>query len=476
MLERGTYEIASEIIKAECFYVDAHRMIFEAFTRLFKKRIPIDIITTSEELKLSKELDLIGGHYAVTRLTNSVTSSAHIDSHCKKMYEYFIRRELARVSRETEVESYDDSIDSFELLTNSEYKIRCITSGVSELKRVKISTVAANVFSKFVDRVENARQGIEDPNLVYTGMEDWDHYNGPLFPGGVYVVASRPGMGKGVVMTQLAVNMSRKVPVGILNGEMTENQLVTRIGCNLLGLDNEMLNKKPELITDDEIQLMHDAMEAAQSLDIHIEGTQDIDKAKAKMHTWVKLHGVKVVMLDFITLYKTKGNKRYMDQTQQAEYVMDVLVETAKELNIPIIAFAQLNRDSIAKGNVREPNLSDLKRAGEIEEKAFQVLVLHRPEYYTPDQPTDEMGNSTHGLMYMICLKHRDGKVFRLKKKFLGASSRIEDWEDEYIPFSPVRDMQVAVSNYRFPYKDNDDDNIPLRMFVFKLRTFHTII
>lgn len=457
MIEKGVYELVLEsTIKPECFYFDAHRIIFSAFDRLFKRRSPIDIVTVVDDLRAFDELDKVGGPYAVSKLTNGVVSSAHIDTHCKIIYQHFIRRELARIGGEITNASYDPTVDSFDLVTDAEYKVRTVTLGVSELNKQTVADIAVKTFDKFYNSVHNARNGIVDPDEVYTGIEDWDYYNGPLKPGCVYVVAGRPGMGKGVLMSQLAVNMSKKVRVGICNGEMPEDQTITRIGANIVGLSNEILNKEKHLITDEELQLIQEAYEAAYPLPIEIDSTTDIDRARGSMHVWVKLRGVKVIMLDFITMYSTKGSKRTLNSTEQAEYVMNLLVDTAKELKVPIIAFAQLNRESIAKGNVREPNLSDLKRAGEIEEKAYQVIFLHRPEYYTPDQALDEHGHSTQGLMYMICGKYRGGKTFRLKKRFSGDTNRIESWQDAYIPFTPSPDHTVSV-NYRLPYSDNTD-------------------
>ncbi len=448
MLEVGVYEIVSEIITAECFYKDNHQRIFRSFQRLFKKHIHINLVSVMDELRSTEELDSIGGAYALTGLTNAVVSSAAVVDWARAVYQSYLKREIIINSGENINDAYDDTVDAFDLVSRVEGKLRTITANVSQLNRIKVSNVAAKVFDKFVTRVYNAKNNIIDPNVVYTGIRDWDEFNGPLFRGGVYIVAARPGMGKGVLMTQMLCNMGKKTRVGVCNGEMTSEQLVIRVGCNLLGLDNELWKKEAADITEEEIQQVNDAMVAAQDIMMEIEDSNDIDKVRTKMYVWVKVLGVKAIFLDFITMYRCKTSKRFLDATQQAEYVMDILATTAKELDVPIIAFAQLNRESITKGNVREPNLSDLKRAGEIEEKAFQVVFLHRPEYYTPDQGQDEMGESIKGLLYMICCKHRDGKTFRLKKKFDGASSRIEPWTSDFPAFTPVTNMRFTATNY----------------------------
>ena len=122
MLEKSAFDTVVEILKPECFYVDAHQKIFKAMQGLAIKSLPIDMLTVVEELKLREELEIIGGPYYVTKLTNSVVSSANIDAHSRIVLQKFIQRELIRISGEIIGDAYEDSTDVFELLDNAEGK------------------------------------------------------------------------------------------------------------------------------------------------------------------------------------------------------------------------------------------------------------------------------------------------------------------------------------------------------------------
>ncbi len=143
---------------------------------------------------------------------------------------------------------------------------------------------------------------------------------------------------------------------------------------------------------------------------------------------WVQTCSVKLILIDFLGLIRVPEDiGRYWTEVQKINYIMDTLRLLAKELKVPIIIFAQLNRDLYKRGGSKEPNLADLKGSGNIEEFAFQISFLHRPEYY--DIMEDELGNSTKGLMYQIIAKHRDGELKRIKYKFTPWFSKIDNWD-----------------------------------------------
>lgn len=128
MLEKGAFDVVVEILKSECFYVDAHQRIFGAMKDLAAKSQPIDILTVVEQLRSKEELDIVGGPYYVTKLTNAVVSSANIEAHSRIVLQKFIQRELIRLSGEIISDAYEDSADVFDLLDQAESKIYEVTS------------------------------------------------------------------------------------------------------------------------------------------------------------------------------------------------------------------------------------------------------------------------------------------------------------------------------------------------------------
>jgi replicative DNA helicase len=147
MLEKGAFDTVVEILKPECFYVDAHQRIFSAMKSLANKSQPIDILTVVEELRTGEELDVVGGPYYVTKLTNAVVSSANIEAHSRIVLQKFVQRELIRISGEIIGEAYEDSTDVFDLLDQAESKIYEVTSKHLRNSYETIDTVLVKTIS-----------------------------------------------------------------------------------------------------------------------------------------------------------------------------------------------------------------------------------------------------------------------------------------------------------------------------------------
>src|SRR5437868_12735908 len=170
MLEKSAFDIVVEILKPECFYVEAHQRIFRSMQGLQQKNSPIDLLTVVEELKFREELDLIGGPFYVTRLTNSVVSSANIEAHSRIILQKFIQRELIRISGEIIGDAYEDSTDVFDLLDEAESKIYEVTSTHLRNNYETIDSVLV----KTIQRIEDLRHKNEDVTGVPSGFASLD--------------------------------------------------------------------------------------------------------------------------------------------------------------------------------------------------------------------------------------------------------------------------------------------------------------
>jgi replicative DNA helicase len=426
LIDNGCVSTVKELLNHEDFYLDAHQKICKAIFKVSESNVP-EIILVVEELRSSDELDIVGGIYAVMQLTSKVTNTVNIKKHCLIVKERSIKRRLIKFAGIIINDAYEDSEDVFDLLSNAESELKAVNNELSDMKITPISNVAMRVIDKFDNRVEKARQGIDDKDSIYTGMKEWDDINGSLF-NGLYVIAGRPAMGKGVHMTELICRMAKKYEIGIINGEMTDEQLLTRIGCNLMSIDNFLFKKNPSQVTTQEQELLHEAMNEALTLKIHIEQSRYIHKIANKIRLWVEKYGVKCVLADFLTLFKVPPElDKYYTATQRVDYILDIFVGLCKEVKIPIILYVQMNREILGRHGTKEPNLGDLKQSGSIEELAYQVSFLHRPEYYG-EKGQDEMGEDTQGLMYQIIAKHRDGMVGRMKHKAILQCSQLKNW------------------------------------------------
>src|SRR6266513_6518304 len=170
MLEKSAFDTVVEILKPECFYVDAHQRIFTAFQNLAQKSLPIDILTVVEELKFSEELEMVGGPYYVTKLTNAVVSTANIEAHSRIILQKFIQRELIRISGEIIGDAYEDSTDVFDLLDEAETKLFEITNNHLRKDYASIDTVLV----KTIQRIEDLRHKNEDITGVPSGYATLD--------------------------------------------------------------------------------------------------------------------------------------------------------------------------------------------------------------------------------------------------------------------------------------------------------------
>src|SRR5688572_12831544 len=229
MLEKSAFDTVIEILKPECFYVDANQRIYRAMLSLQQKNQPIDILTVVEELKTKDELEMVGGPYYVTRLTNAVVSSANIDAHSRIILQKFIQRELIRISGEIISESYEDSTDVFDLLDDAESKLFEITN--NHLRK-NFDTIDS-VLVKTIQRIEDLRHKNEDISGVPSGFPSLDRVSYGWQNTDLIILAARPAVGKTAFALNLARNAalhaSKPTPIAFFSLEMSAGQLVQRI-------------------------------------------------------------------------------------------------------------------------------------------------------------------------------------------------------------------------------------------------------
>ncbi|RYD89805.1 MAG: replicative DNA helicase, partial [Sphingobacteriales bacterium] len=201
MLEKGAFDAVVEVLKPECFYVDAHQKIYRAMKSLANKSQPIDILTVVEELRMLEDLEAVGGPYYITRLTNMVVSSANIEAHARIVLQKFIQRELIRISGEIISEAYEDSADVFDLLDKAEGKMYEVTSNHLKNSYESIDTVLV----KTIQRIEDLRHQNADITGVPRGFPSIDKVTYGWQNTDLIILAARPAVGK----TAFALNLAR---------------------------------------------------------------------------------------------------------------------------------------------------------------------------------------------------------------------------------------------------------------------------
>jgi replicative DNA helicase len=430
MLEKNAFDAVVQLLKPECFYVEAHQRIFAAMKSLADKSQPIDILTVVEELRSRNELDLVGGPYYVTRLTNAVVSSAHIEAHARIIVQKFIQRELIRISGEIISDAYEDSTDVFDLLDDAESKLFEITNNHLRKNFDSIDTVLMETYK----RIENLRHKKEEITGVPSGYTTLDKITYGWQNTDLIILAARPAVGKTAFALNLArhaaMNTVKPTPVAVFSLEMSAGQLVQRI----LAAESEIWLSKiaqGKLEEHEMKQLYTRGMQPLSQAPIFIDDTAalNIFELRAKCRRLKNRHNIGLVIIDYLQLMSGTGENRHANREQEISNISRNLKALAKELNIPIIAISQLSRE-VEKRSPRDgakmPMLSDLRESGAIEQDADVVMFLYRPEYY--DVTTNEMGESTKGETDLRIAKHRNGMLATIKlKAFLQIQKFVED-------------------------------------------------
>lgn len=429
MLEKSAFDSVIEILKPECFYVDAHQRIFKSFQSLAQKSTPIDILTVVEELKMKEELDTVGGPYAITKLTNTVVSTANIEAHARIILQKFIQRELIRISGEIIGDAYEDSTDVFDLLDDSETKMFNITNNYLKKNYDDIG----NVLAKTINRIDELRNKTEDISGVPSGFPSLDRVTFGWQPSDLVILAARPAVGKTAFALNLArnaaLNATRPTPVAVFSLEMSAAQLVQRILSAESEIGLEKINRGK--LEDYEYQQLHTkGIKRLEQAPIYIDDTAalNIFEFRAKARRLVNKHQVGIIIIDYLQLM-SGSNEKGGNREQEISTISRNLKALAKELNIPIIALSQLSRAVETRKESKIPQLSDLRESGAIEQDADMVMFIYRPEYY--ENNTNEMGESTRGETHIRIAKHRNGSLENIKLRALLHIQKFEEWEGD---------------------------------------------
>ncbi len=430
MLEKGAFDTVAEILKPECFYVEANQRIFRAMQSLSNKSQPIDILTVVEELRGKEDLDVVGGPYYVTKLTNAVVSSANIEAHSRIVLQKFIQRELIRISGEIISDAYEDSTDVFDLLDQAESKMYDVTSNHLRNDTSSIDSVLVQT----IQRIEDLRHRNDDITGVPSGFTYLDKLTYGWQNSDLIILAARPAVGKTAFALNLARNAAlhptRPTPVAFFSLEMSAGQLVQRI----LAAESEIWLEKisrGKLEEHEMKQLYARGIQRLAQAPIFIDDTAalNIFELRAKCRRLKNKSNIGMIIIDYLQLMSGTNDGKNSNREQEISTISRNLKGLAKELNIPIIALSQLSREvEKRKDGNKMPQLSDLRESGAIEQDADMVMFLYRPEYY--DVTSNEMGEDTRGETHVRVAKHRNGQLDVIKLRALLQIQKFVDYDD----------------------------------------------
>lgn len=448
MLEKDAIFQVNDFLTPDMFYRDNHQKIYVAARELFQKGDPIDILTITAELRLRGELEMIGGAYYITELTDRVSSAANIESHARIVYQKHLQRELIRTSTEMINSAYEDTTDILELLEQSQLSLMKIANFNTSQQSERIDTMLDAGVAELEKPVLHGLTG------VGTGFDCVNDFTSGWQKGELTILAARPAMGKSTLAMQMARNAAvlHATPTAVFSLEMTKAQLTKRMISNETEIFLDKINKRT--LNDFDKQNMPGKLFSLRNAPLHIDDTPALTTVafRTKCIRLKKLFNIQLIIVDYLQLMrgvnaegKNKGNRE-----QEIGEITRCLKGVSKELDVPVIALSQLSRSVESRpGAAKRPMLQDLRESGNIEQDADNVLFLFRPEYY--GLTNDENNNSTESMAELIWAKHRMGETATLYLKFRGAVMRFENWVPGTASFNTDQvtpDQNLIISNF----------------------------
>jgi len=432
MLEKDALSTVIDILKPEVFYHEAHKKIFEAIGVLFQKSKPVDILTVTSELRTLGFLEMVGGAYYITNLTNRVASAANIEYHARIISQKYIQRELIRISSEIIQNAYEDTTDIFDLLDHAEKNLFDIAQNNLRRDTQKMD----EIIKQSLATLEELRTKTDGLTGVPSGFTDLDRITGGWQKSDLVIIAARPAMGKTAFVLTCARNaaVDFQKPVVVFSLEMSSVQLVNRLISGETEIEQEKIRKGN--LAEWEWQQLHSKIGRLTEAPLLIDDTPalNIFEFRAKCRRLKSQYDIQMVIIDYLQLMHGKGEGGGGNREQEIGSISRALKSVAKELNVPVLALSQLSRavENRPGQNGKRPLLSDLRESGSIEQDADMVLFLYRPEYYGITE--DEQGRSQAGIGEVIIAKHRNGETGIVPLRFIGKYVKFADLEENFMP------------------------------------------
>jgi replicative DNA helicase len=389
-----------QLLNADCFYTSKHRVIWEALIAMHSVGSVIDIPKVFQYLKDNNKIEQVGGASAIVQLTNE-HFTYDVTGYAKILYQKYMRRKAIEKAHKLIRSSYDESNDIFDVLTNTKESLISILS--PDVSRVN---TAHSIINNNLQHIKENLGKYQEVTGVPTGYEHFDKRTGGCGAGWLMIIGGRPAMGKTTFVLNLAWNAYKLFnKSGIFfSGEMSSKQISHLIMATESGIPASDIKKNR--VSQFQLEAMFDTFRKKHPGVFLIDDTPNpalthilAEATKAKMQ-----HDIDFVVVDYIQLVKAKGSSRHLEVSK----ISRELKALARNLNIPVIALAQLSRAVESRPNKR-PQLSDLKESGDIEQDADLVSFLYRPEYYGIER--DEEGHSLIGITELITKKNRHGEV-----------------------------------------------------------------
>ncbi len=417
LLDNEAYAGLEGMLTAEHFYKEGHRKVFRAIERLHRRGEPMDLVTLTEELRQTGDLETVGSVPYLIGLADSVPTAAYAESYARIVLEKATLRDLIAASGRIMQSAYDQGGPIEDVLDQAEQAIFDLATRKRRSSFEGMRSLVTETFADINERFAN-------PNPVSglrTGFRELDTMTAGLQPSSLNVLAARPSMGKTAFALTIGLNAALRedVPVGIFSLEMSAVQLVTRMLCSEARVD--MSRVRNGQLSERDFQRLADTAGRMSDARVFIDDNADLTvmELRSRARRLMAEHGLGLLIVDYLQLMSASGRSQSENRQQEISTISRGLKALARELDIPVLVLSQLSRAVEARPNKR-PMLSDLRESGAIEQDADLVMFIYRDEYYDPH-------SEKHGIAEVIIGKQRNGPTGQLELQFHNAHVRFND-------------------------------------------------
>ncbi len=419
-----------DVLRPEDFYMESHGHIYASFVELAKNAQPIDLITVKDALEKSGKLESVGGVAYLTELVGHVPTASMAGNYARIIHEKSLLRRMIHAGFDIVSEGYEEPGDVDDYIDRSEKKIFDVSQNKTEQPYLPIRDILGESFRRIEEL--DARTG--EVSGVPSGFYALDKITSGFQPGELVIVAARPSMGK----TSLALNVASNAAldhgrsVGVFSLEMSRQELVIRMLCSHARVDSQKF--RIGRLSDEEWIRLTDATTPLGNAKVFIDDSARLNDTtiRSKSRRMKTIHGLDMIIVDYLQLMHGAGKGRDTNREQEIAQISRSLKGLAKELEIPVIALSQLNRD-LEKRQDKRPQMSDLRESGAIEQDADVIAFIYRDIVYNPDNLDKE--NTAE----VIVAKNRSGPTGRVDLRYFREFTRFEnflpdDAMDDYGP------------------------------------------
>lgn len=413
----------ADAVTPKDFYDDRHGIIYAAIRSLYEKHSPIDVLTVTEQLQNTSQIDIVGGAAYITELSNDVPTAAHVEQYASIVSQKAIRRRLIKASQEITTLGFDESKSLQELIGDAEAQLFDVSQRHVKQDIVNLESILSDSFER-LDELHKDKGMIRG---IPTGFKDVDSTLAGFQRSDLIILAARPSMGKTALALNLAHNVATKADETVLmfSLEMSKEQLVDRMLAMESGVDAWAL--RTGSLSDQDFERIGHAMGTLSEAQIYIDDTPGITisdmrtKARREAHK----HPLGLIVVDYLQLMS--GGSRFSSESNRVQEITEIsrgLKGIARELNVPMLALSQLSR-SVESRHQQIPQLSDLRESGSIEQDADVVVFIYREDYYNPE--TDRQN-----ITDILIKKHRNGPLGNIELYFDKEKQRFRSLDSKH--------------------------------------------